>query len=377
MNNLSDEILTILQSTPLGENSNFLLKTQCAKAGVNPIEINPEDIPKLAYQLETALPLFIDKQGIPVLLGRIRGLGKDSPDEKEKEKEETWAYEQIREGESYIVAEGEEAFGFEILKSFVDSGLKGLCISRTHPDKIIERYSLRGVNFHWLSKTTSPCTVAPTNLDGLMGTVNMFLTQNPKSVLVLDGLEYLTVYNDFNTVIKYVHELEDGITLTKSRMLIPINPIAFSDEKKALLQREMRTITKEALKKGIIEDVFLIHRNGCLLAHNTRRLKPAMDDEILSGMLTAVQDFIKDAFKDEKKWELRRLEFGDSDIMIERGKFAYLAVIHSGENDREVERRMKEVLTKVERKYGKTLAQWDGNLDSVRGTRDMIREIFR
>jgi len=45
----------------------------------------------------------------------------------------------------------------------------------------------------------------------------------------------------------------------------------------------------------MIEDVFLMYRDGRLIAHNTRRLRPDVDGDILSGMLTAVTAFVKDS----------------------------------------------------------------------------------
>src|SRR5439155_988995 len=46
------------------------------------------------------------------------------------------------------------------------------------------------------------------------------------------------------------------------------------------------TVSKES--DAIVEDVFLLnHRDGVLIKHETRRLRPDVDTDILSGMLTA------------------------------------------------------------------------------------------
>ena len=50
--------------------------------------------------------------------------------------------------------------------------------------------------------------------------------------------------------------------------------------------------------EAIVEDVFLLnHKDGLLIKHETRRLRPDVDTDILSGMLTAVQAFVKDALR--------------------------------------------------------------------------------
>ncbi|MEW5760898.1 MAG: right-handed parallel beta-helix repeat-containing protein, partial [Candidatus Thermoplasmatota archaeon] len=57
---------------------------------------------------------------------------------------------------------------------------------------------------------------------------------------------------------------------------------------------------KIAPKKFAVEEVFLIYRGGLLISHTTRRIKADMDDEIMTGMLTAVRMFVKDAFGREE-----------------------------------------------------------------------------
>jgi hypothetical protein len=54
-----------------------------------------------------------------------------------------------------------------------------------------------------------------------------------------------------------------------------------------LYEEKLAEATKRyAVKPFTIEDVFLIYRDGTLITHQTRRIKP-MDNDILSGMLTA------------------------------------------------------------------------------------------
>ncbi|MBI5000689.1 MAG: DUF11 domain-containing protein [Euryarchaeota archaeon] len=130
-------------------------------------------------------------------------------------------------------------------------------------------------------------------------------------------------------------------------------------------------------RKPLIEQTFLIYKDGALIAHATSKVIPDMDSEIFTSMLTAIQDFVKDSFKDEKKWDLKKLEFGDQKIMIEHSgtKNISIALVYRGKGD---ERRLlntaKDILTKVELAFGDLLADWDGNLDKLRGTRDIIAE---
>lgn len=154
----------------------------------------------------------------------------------------------------------------------------------------------------------------------------------------------------------------------------------YSEEKEKVLGKDIQKFfvykrIEEPPVEGV-EEVFLIHSNGCLIAHDTLRLKPYIDDDLLSGMLTAIQNFVRDAFRAERKWELHELDFGENKIVIERGKYIYLAVVLSIKEYKGLLPRMKRVISEVERKHKKNLEKWDGNLEPLRGTRDIIKKIF-
>jgi parallel beta-helix repeat protein len=130
-------------------------------------------------------------------------------------------------------------------------------------------------------------------------------------------------------------------------------------------------------KQSKIEDIFIITNTGLLLAHRSKELSADRDDEILGSMLTAVQDFVKDSFKDKSKYGLKRLDFGDSVIHITRGKYVYMAVILSGKEPPDLEDSLEKTVSKVETKYEDILEDWGGELDDVRGMKDMIDDLLK
>ncbi|MDQ1371593.1 MAG: hypothetical protein QG582_507, partial [Candidatus Thermoplasmatota archaeon] len=125
-----------------------------------------------------------------------------------------------------------------------------------------------------------------------------------------------------------------------------------------------------------VDETFVIYSDGRLLAHSTRRLKPGMDDQILSGMFVAVQDFSKDSFKDETSFRLRKLDFGERSVLIEKGEHLFLAVVLHGKASKKVARRMKSVLDDIEDAFSEHLADWDGDLDKVRGVNDRVKMLY-
>jgi len=126
-----------------------------------------------------------------------------------------------------------------------------------------------------------------------------------------------------------------------------------------------------------VDEVFIIYEDGRLMAHQTRRLKPGMDDEILSSMLIAIQSFVKDSFKDESATHLQRLDFGKKKILVERGDSFYLAVVLHSNRAGNVPQRMQGVIEDIHKEFGLALKEWDGDLEKVRGIKDQTERLFK
>ncbi len=144
----------------------------------------------------------------------------------------------------------------------------------------------------------------------------------------------------------------------------------------ALFYTRRHAAAAKAKKESVLEDAFLVYENGCLIAHHTRRLKPDYDHHIMTSMLTAIQSFVKDSFKDESEWDLKNISFGENQIVIERGKNFFLAAVYKGKFQEEFSEKMRRVIGDVEDKYGEELEAWNGDLDSLRGTKDLMEPLF-
>ncbi|OGS49682.1 MAG: hypothetical protein A3K65_09670 [Euryarchaeota archaeon RBG_16_68_12] len=132
-------------------------------------------------------------------------------------------------------------------------------------------------------------------------------------------------------------------------------------------------------RRGTIEEAFLIHRNGLLLCHLSRRMRVVedKDHDVLGGMLTAVQNFVRDSFRYGKDRELDKLEFGDYRVLIERGKYVYLAIAVSGHESPRLRKEMRELIEEVEEKYDIDLDDFDGFMEPLLGVRDILARAMR
>lgn len=130
-------------------------------------------------------------------------------------------------------------------------------------------------------------------------------------------------------------------------------------------------------KRAKIEDIFLISNGGVLLAHKSMELRPDRDEDILSGMLTAIQDFAKDAFTTKSKSGLKRLDFGDSVIHLKRGKGFFIAVVLAGQEPANFESKLDKTIENIESNFGEALARWSGKVSDLDGIKGQLDGVFK
>ena len=109
---------------------------------------------------------------------------------------------------------------------------------------------------------------------------------------------------------------------------------------------------------------FTLHRSGLLLKHYTRRLRPNVDSDVLSGMLVAVQEFIKDSFRGEKGG-LNEIRFGEIRIVVMEGKWTILAAVVRGARPFDIQPELSGALSELEAKYEDPLTDWDGTMEQI------------
>lgn len=128
-------------------------------------------------------------------------------------------------------------------------------------------------------------------------------------------------------------------------------------------------------KETVIDEIFFMTNDGRLIKHFTRRLRPDMDEDILSGMLVAVQDFIKDSFRDRQA-SLDEMRFGKFEILLGRGKYIILATIILGEEMESIKPQVAKCVEDIEIEFGEVLEDWDGNLASVIDSSKYINDLI-
>ncbi len=113
------------------------------------------------------------------------------------------------------------------------------------------------------------------------------------------------------------------------------------------------------------EQVFLIHRTtGLPLLHVAAPevRDEAQDADMVSGMLTAIRDFVQDAFRNNNNAEsLDALRVGELEVFVEQGPLAVLAGVIRGAAPKELHTLFQETLERIHGRYGRALENFEGD----------------
>jgi len=111
-----------------------------------------------------------------------------------------------------------------------------------------------------------------------------------------------------------------------------------------------------------VEQVFVIHRKtSLLLLHAVGSDVAAQDADMVSGMLSAIQDFVRDSFQAAQGEVLDSLQVGDLRVWVEQGPHATLAAVIRGEAPQAYRLQMRETLEELHRRYGAELEGFEGD----------------
>jgi PKD repeat protein len=141
------------------------------------------------------------------------------------------------------------------------------------------------------------------------------------------------------------------------------------------------------MQKYDIDEIFLIHNSGKLITHVCTESHSKFDNDIFSGMFTAIQGFIEESFTsisgpisgetldnepETKVMKLNEFKVGENQVLIEHGQFIFMAVVYIGPGSQALHRKIKESINDIETKYSKALEYWIGDMKDLKGLAEML-----
>jgi outer membrane protein OmpA-like peptidoglycan-associated protein len=114
-----------------------------------------------------------------------------------------------------------------------------------------------------------------------------------------------------------------------------------------------------------VEQVFLIHRHSGLLLQHVAVASPGApetkDPEMVSGMLTAIQDFVRDSVSGAESENLEIVRMGEIEVVLAYGPDAILAGFVRGVAPRKLSGIFQDTLDAIEQKKAEALHSFSGD----------------
>lgn len=134
-----------------------------------------------------------------------------------------------------------------------------------------------------------------------------------------------------------------------------------------------------ALREGmplLVHEVYLIHReSGLLLWHGSTGRQDGADSELVGSMLTAIRDFAEQVIGGVGK-ELNELRFGNSEIVLEFGRYSYAALIIDGVTPSNLRWKLHRQIYTFEDRTQDQLSRYDGDASVFAASARRLFESF-
>ncbi|MFZ3215466.1 MAG: OmpA family protein [Candidatus Acidiferrales bacterium] len=126
-----------------------------------------------------------------------------------------------------------------------------------------------------------------------------------------------------------------------------------------------------------VEQVFLIHREtGLVLNHVVAPAAPSQDADMVAGLLSAIQQFARDAFQSGQGESLGNIAFDELQIRIVTGPQAVIAAAIRGHAPEDYNLAMNEALEEIQRLYSSALASFTGDAGPFRAAEEPLARLL-
>lgn len=117
-----------------------------------------------------------------------------------------------------------------------------------------------------------------------------------------------------------------------------------------------------------VEQVYLIHRKtGLLLAESSKKSDLLGDADLVVGMLTALQDFVRDSFTTNKQDDLEVLHIGEFKVWLLHGPLAILAMVVRGQLPQELQLLFVGKIEQIHKDFQRQLVSFEANGQPIPG----------
>jgi len=158
--------------------------------------------------------------------------------------------EELESGSSYLVDDQTPDSVMEIAAHLGSIGHPLLVISRSPPHHLAEQFGFPPTCCRWLSeRELEGVKSLHPGLESVRRECDEFLWGSTRSVIVIDGVEYLSVIHGFSRLLGMLRDLLDVVSTSDDIVLIPADLDVWDGRERALLLRECDQIPIELARE--------------------------------------------------------------------------------------------------------------------------------
>jgi Trk K+ transport system NAD-binding subunit len=143
-------------------------------------------------------------------------------------------------GQSYFIKhEKSTDIAHNVLLTHLYKKRYGLIITAHNPAKIRRDYGIETTPIVWMTDTeTEYLSVDPIDIEQLYETIRVFVEKVPQSFVLIDGLDYLLVHNNFTKILHFIKQVKATVVKNRSCLVIPKGALAIDPKQERLLEAD-------------------------------------------------------------------------------------------------------------------------------------------
>ena len=146
-------------------------------------------------------------------------------------------------GRNYLVADNVD-LAYDVFIDTIMSGIEGLCVTRTLPDKLRRKYGLKKTPIIWLTSEVVKNERTLNSLQDISILISNYVEKAEKPVILIDGIEYLASHQGFESVYHFLQAKRTQVESAGGILIVPFFSGAWDQKEVKLLEREFEVFNE-------------------------------------------------------------------------------------------------------------------------------------
>jgi hypothetical protein len=179
------------------------------------------------------------------------------------------------------------------------------------------------------------------------------------------------------TILSFMAPLESNFLIVLSTVLVIFLVLLFGTITSMATNVVERISPALKWQESNAQEIFVLHSKGLLVAHaGHAEAIGEVDKDMIGGMLTAIQNFVQEAFQASDMDTLKSLNMGRLKMLIEAKGHVVVAVLITGHEAKELRKSVRRLAEELDLRFGGMLDGWQGEKSVVREVQEWVEKIW-